>query len=101
MKGTRERQRRESPQRVCRSEGDTIENNDNETGVWGGRDEGVTGGGDTGACSHVYHPKETFIPHIKGAGTSCLKKSLDSVECVCVCSSLVKLAGFCRWLVAE
>lgn len=67
MKGTRERQRkrRESTQRLDRSEGDTIENNDNEKG--GQRWRGAkAGGGDADTRSHTYHLKETFIPHIKG-----------------------------------
>lgn len=52
MKGTRgrqrERERRESTQRLGRSEGDTIENNDNEKGGGGCRDgEGQRQEGET------------------------------------------------------
>lgn len=64
MKGTGERER-ESTQRLCRSEGDTIENNDNEKRV--APEMATTGGGDTGADSHIHHLKETFIPRTKGS----------------------------------
>lgn len=67
MKGTgerqKERERRERTQRLGRSEGDTIENNDNEKGS-GGVQRGRRG--DTDTRSHTYHLKETFIPRIKG-----------------------------------
>lgn len=71
MKGTRgrqrERERRESTQRLGRSEGDTIENNDNEKGGGVQRWRGAkAGGGDADTRSRTYHLKETFIPHIKG-----------------------------------
>lgn len=53
-------ERGESTQRLSRSEGDTIENNDNERELGVGvRREGET-------RSHTFHLKETFIPHIKG-----------------------------------
>ena len=57
----RERGERESTQRLRRSEGDTIENNDNENGR--GVTPGMWGGPD--AHSHAHHLKDTFIPHIK------------------------------------
>lgn len=60
-------ERGESTQRLSRSEGDTIENNDNERELGVGvRWRGGKGGGGGDTRSRTFHLKETFIPHIKG-----------------------------------
>lgn len=55
---------RASTQRLGRSEGDTVENNDNEKRVAPAMAK--TGGGDTDADAHIHHLKEPFIPRLKG-----------------------------------
>lgn len=93
-------ERGESTQRLSRSEGDTIENNDNErelgVGVrWRG---GKGGGGGRYALSYI-SPKGNFHPTHKGRqqGRVVLRK-VWIVRRVCVsmhmCSSLCKLADF-------
>lgn len=89
------RERRESTQRLGRSEGDTIENNDNE----GGGAEMERGEGRRGRRRYMLSytsPKGNFHPTHKGREQG--RVVLRKVWIVCVsmhmCASLLKLADF-------